>query len=82
MTAENFRDTFRGSPVTRTKLSGLRRNAVVAMGNSKDRRFLPKLQQLANDPDPLVAEHAHWALRQLQPLHEDNSLTPVRTVIE
>jgi epoxyqueuosine reductase len=70
MTAENFRETFRGSPVKRTKLSGLRRNAVVSMGNSKDRRFLPKLQRLADDPDPLVAEHASWAMRQLQALHE------------
>ena len=33
MAAENFRETFRGSPVKRTKLAGLRRNAVVAMGN-------------------------------------------------
>jgi epoxyqueuosine reductase len=70
MAAENFRQTFRGSPVKRTKLSGLRRNAVVAMGNSQDHRFLPKLQQLADDPDPLVAEHARWAMQQLQALHE------------
>jgi len=75
MTAENFRTTFRGSPVKRTKLSGLRRNAVVAMGNSKDHRFLPKLQRLADDPDPLVAEHARWAMQQLRALNETKTPT-------
>ena len=65
MSAEQFRDTFRGSPVRRAKLSGMRRNAVIAMGNSGDRRFLPTLQKLAADEDPIVAEHAGWAIQQL-----------------
>ena len=34
MSAEEFRETFRGSPVRRAKRAGLRRNAVIAMGNS------------------------------------------------
>src|ERR1017187_5077272 len=34
MQPEEFRETFRGSPIRRAKLSGLRRNAVIAMGNS------------------------------------------------
>jgi epoxyqueuosine reductase len=62
---EQFRLTFRGSAIRRAKRSGLRRNAVIAMGNSGDRGFLPLLQQLAHDPDPLVAEHTEWALKQL-----------------
>src|ERR1700674_5743160 len=33
MQQEEFRTVFRGSPIRRTKLSGLRRNAVIAMGN-------------------------------------------------
>jgi epoxyqueuosine reductase len=65
MDAEEFRATFRGSPVRRAKLSGLRRNAVVAIGNSGDRRFLPLLDKLAQDDDPVVAEHARWAKEQL-----------------
>jgi epoxyqueuosine reductase len=51
--------------VKRAKYSGLRRNAVVAMGNSGDRRFLPALERLAQDEDPVVAGHAQWSLRQL-----------------
>ncbi len=73
MTAEDFVETFRGSPVRRTKLSGLRRNAVIAMGNSADRRYLPKLQEMADDPDPLVAEHARWALQRIQFLNSEAS---------
>jgi epoxyqueuosine reductase len=65
MDEEEFSRAFRGSPVRRAKLSGLRRNAVVAMGNSGNRRFLPLLHQLSADPDPLVAEHARWAAAKL-----------------
>jgi epoxyqueuosine reductase len=61
MQPEEFRATFRGSPVRRAKLSGLRRNAVIAMGNSGDRKFLPTLKKLAEDADPIVAEHAKSA---------------------
>jgi epoxyqueuosine reductase len=66
LSEEEFRTRFRGSPLRRAKRSGLRRNAVVAMGNSGQRNFVPLLQQLAQDPDPVVAEHAAWALRRLR----------------
>jgi len=65
MQPEKFREVFRGSPVRRAKLSGLRRNAVIAMGNSRSPKFLPTLRTLALDPDASVAEHARWALAQL-----------------
>jgi epoxyqueuosine reductase len=62
---EDFRTAFRGSPIRRAKRSGLRRNAVVAMGNSGDRGFVPLLQQLAHDSDRVVAEQAEWVLHRL-----------------
>jgi epoxyqueuosine reductase len=65
MTAEEFREKFRGSPVRRAKRSGLRRNAVIAMGNTGDRRFLPVLEKLAGDEDSVVAECASWARAEL-----------------
>ncbi|HEY7617919.1 MAG TPA: 4Fe-4S double cluster binding domain-containing protein, partial [Terriglobales bacterium] len=65
ITAEEFREKFRGSPVRRAKRSGLRRNAAVAMGNSGDGSFLPVLDALAKDEDPVVAESADWAKRKL-----------------
>lgn len=66
LTAEEFQKTFRGSPVRRTKRSGLRRNAVTAMGNSGDKQFLPVLRKLNKDADPVVAEAADWALAKLR----------------
>jgi len=65
MQQEEFRALFRGSPVRRAKLSGLRRNAVIAMGNSGDKKFVPTLTKLCEDPDPVVAEHARWAAARL-----------------
>lgn len=61
MTAEEFREAFRGSAIRRTKRSGLRRNAAIAMGNSGDSGFLPLLERLAADEDESVAESALWA---------------------
>jgi epoxyqueuosine reductase len=66
MQPEEFREVFRGSPVRRAELSGLRRNAVIAMGNSGDKKLLPTLKELCEDADPMVAEHARWALGRLE----------------
>jgi epoxyqueuosine reductase len=66
MQPDEFREVFRGSPVRRAKLSGLRRNAVIAMGNSGDQKFMPTLTKLSADSDPIVAEHARWAVAELK----------------
>ncbi len=65
LSEQDFRSVFRGSAIRRTKYSGLRRNLAIAMGNSRDPRFLPHLKTLADDPDPVVAEHARWALARV-----------------
>ncbi len=66
MDIETYRKAFRGSPVKRTKYSGLRRNVAIAMGNSGNQEFTVDLERLAEDPDSTVADHAQWALRKLQ----------------
>ena len=66
ITPQEFNQKFHGSPVRRTKRSGLRRNAVVAMGNSGNRGFLPLLERLEQDTDSDVAEHARWAKSKLE----------------
>jgi epoxyqueuosine reductase len=66
MSAEEFRETFRGSPIRRTKRSGLRRNTVIAMGNSGNQRFLPLLEALILDEDEAVADGARWAVQRLR----------------
>ena len=69
MQPEQFRTVFRESPIWRTKLSGLRRNAVIAMGNSGNIKFLPTLERLSDDPDSIIASHARWALSKLRQEH-------------
>ncbi len=66
MDLEEFRYTFRGSPIKRAKHNGLRRNVAIAMGNSGDRLLLPHLEKLAADPDPTVSSHAHWATDRIR----------------
>ncbi len=62
---DEFRDMFRGSPLSRARYTGFLRNVAIAMGNAGDPRFRPALENLAASPHPLVAEHARWALAQL-----------------
>ncbi|MGA2631019.1 MAG: tRNA epoxyqueuosine(34) reductase QueG [Terriglobia bacterium] len=66
LTGDDFRKLFAHSPIKRAKYRGWLRNLCVAMGNSGDPRFLPKLQELAEHADPIVREHAQWALERLR----------------
>jgi epoxyqueuosine reductase len=60
-----FRERFRNSPVKRAKRRGLLRNVAVALGNAGDAARRPVLERLSEDEDPVVREHALWALRRL-----------------
>jgi len=64
---EEVRRVLKRSPIRRAKRSGLRRNAVIAMGNSKNRGFLPLLEKLTKDGDETVADSAAWATKRLLP---------------
>jgi len=64
--AEAFRRLFRGSPLERTKLKGLRRNVAIAMGNSGDGKYLPQLQQWMEAEDETLRETAAWAVERLR----------------
>ncbi|MBI2924412.1 MAG: tRNA epoxyqueuosine(34) reductase QueG [Verrucomicrobia bacterium] len=61
-----FRERFRETPLWRIKRRGLRRNVCVALGNTGDARALPALQQAAHDAEPLITEHARWAIEQIE----------------
>lgn len=60
-----FREAFRGTPVTRARYSGFLRNVAVAMGNSGLSKFREPLSRMAENSDPIVASHAGWALSRL-----------------
>lgn len=62
---EEFREKFRGSPLKRAKRSGLRRNVLIAIGNSCDARLAGVAERGLSDPDPAVTEAAEWAAKRL-----------------
>ncbi|MEP6976232.1 MAG: tRNA epoxyqueuosine(34) reductase QueG, partial [Spartobacteria bacterium] len=63
---DGFRALFRGSPIKRIKRRGFLRNVCVALGNVGTADDLPALEKAARDPEPLIAEHAAWALAELR----------------
>ena len=62
-----FKSRFAGTPVLRTKRRGLLRNVCVALGNIGDATVLPALKKAAREHEPLIAEHARWAMTQIKP---------------
>ena len=62
-----FKRRFAGTPMLRAKRRGLLRNVCVALGNVGDERALPALRMAAAGPEPLIAEHAVWAMGQIRP---------------
>jgi epoxyqueuosine reductase len=69
MTEAEFRETYRGTPVLRTKRSGMARNAAIALGNSGTDADLERLEQVVATHDtPLVRGHAAWAMSHLNPV--------------
>ena len=60
-----FREMFAGSPIKRIGRNRMIRNCLVAAGNSGDRRLAAAVEPYLDDPDPVVAEAARWALGQL-----------------
>jgi epoxyqueuosine reductase len=61
-----FKRRFRGTPIERSKRRGLLRNVCVALGNVGTGHALPALEKAANDPEPIIAEHARWAIARVE----------------
>jgi epoxyqueuosine reductase len=66
LTDAEFWELFRKSPIKRIKRRGFLRNVCVALGNVGDLSDLPALERAAADPEPLIAEHAAWAIQQIR----------------
>ncbi|HUA17117.1 MAG TPA: tRNA epoxyqueuosine(34) reductase QueG [Bryobacteraceae bacterium] len=65
ITADDFTETFRASPIRRAKHAGFLRNVAIAMGNSRNEEFREPLETLVRSSNEIVAEHARWALQRL-----------------
>lgn len=61
-----FRRLFEGTPLLRSRRRGLLRNVCVALGNVGTTSSLPALSRAASDPEPLIAEHARWAIAEIE----------------
>ena len=66
MSQPEFSLSFNGSPMKRAKLRGLKRNAAVVLGNAGDPSALLSLIAALSDSEPLVREHAAWALGRFE----------------
>jgi len=65
LTPAEFNQRFKRSPIRRAKRRGYIRNLAVAIGNSEDKNDLPILEQAMQDEEPLVKEHAKWAIQRI-----------------
>ena len=65
MAQQEFSRAFKGSPMKRAKLRGLKRSAAVALGNVGTAEDIDVLTRALDDAEPLVREHARWAMERL-----------------
>ena len=60
-----FRTLFAGGPIKRIGRNRFVRNVLIAIGNSGDPALRPTAASLCDDPDPVVADAARWAVARL-----------------
>ena len=60
-----FRARFSGSPIKRIGRNRFVRNVLYAIGNSEAPKLAEVAQDLCDDPDPVVADAARWAVERL-----------------
>ena len=61
-----FSDKYKNSPIKRTKLVGLQRNACVALGNNGDKKAISPLSKaLCSSEESVVRLHAAWAIGRI-----------------
>jgi epoxyqueuosine reductase len=60
-----FREMFAASPIKRIGRGRMIRNCLIAAGNSGDRSLTGAVQPHLDDPEPVIAEAAQWAMDQL-----------------
>jgi epoxyqueuosine reductase len=66
LTDAEFRSLFAKSPIKRIKRARFLRNVCVVLGNTGTAEDLPALKIAAEDADPLIAEHAAWAVGRIE----------------
>jgi epoxyqueuosine reductase len=65
LSTQEFNQRFKRSPIKRAKRRGYLRNIAVALGNMGSMVTLPVLQNASNDEEPMLREHAQWAIARI-----------------
>lgn len=65
LTSSEFNQRFKRSPIKRTKRRGYLRNIAIAVGNNKNKKDIPVLQQALQDDEALIKSHADWAINNI-----------------
>jgi epoxyqueuosine reductase len=79
LTPEDFNRKFKETPVKRSKRRGYLRNLAVVIGNRAFIGNIPALIRALADPEPLIRQHAAWALGQIGGIE---AITTLKTAIE
>lgn len=72
-----FRTLFQNSPIKRIKRRGFLRNVCVALGNVGTAGDLPALEKMSSEAEPLIAEHARWAIEQINQRRHSKTTDPL-----
>jgi epoxyqueuosine reductase len=78
LTSSEFNQRFKRTPVTRPKRRGYLRNLAVAIGNKGDEKDIPVLEKAMEDTEPMVCEHAKWALHTVIARSAATKRSPVK----
>jgi epoxyqueuosine reductase QueG len=73
---DELRAQLRGSAIRRTKLAGVRRNALVAAANRRAVALLPVVERYLGHPDAGIARAAEWAATRLRALAPSRAAGP------
>jgi len=70
LTSVEFNQRFKKSPIKRAKRRGYLRNMAVAIGNIGNEHDIPILEKALQEVEPMVREHAKWAIQKVKSMNE------------
>jgi epoxyqueuosine reductase len=65
MSAGDFRERVMNSSIGWIRRTRIRRNAAIAAGNMRCEQAVAALTEMLNDENPILREHAAWALHEI-----------------
>ena len=61
----DFRNFFSGTTIKRLGVNRFLRNVLYAIGNSKQRKYIPMIKTLQDSQEDYVVDAANWAVEKL-----------------